>query len=242
MHLSAIDMTPKSASYLTAYISSKRCRLHILKCNGNSLGYRGVRSIIRAIVKSNYSLTTVELYSNQMIQGYHTSLSDDSDTESDPNPTHLDAWKDTESRILRVLTRNRHLKREIEKQALELLRYSRVLLLPSHSGSSPFKALPNELHHYILSFFAPTLSSSQRIAIFAYASSMSTLPQLLPSLWQWSSDGNIMPLSSNLAFNLNTGSGFASCHSGKCLGTLSRREQDRLDWLEIVGCAVYDPS
>jgi hypothetical protein len=241
MHLSAIDMTHRSARHLVSYISSQRCRLHTLKCNGNSLGYKGVKAIIRAIESSNYSLTHVELYSNQLAER-QVSLSDTgSDSDSDPNPTHLDAWKEAESQIQHILSRNRRLKRETEKQAFGLLRYSRSLLLPSTSAYSPFKALPTELQHYILSFLAPTLSPSQRIAVLTYGSDVNTLPKLLPNIWSLNSGGCVPdPLSLGFSqFGMTNG-----CSRGKCMGSgnslVCRREQERQSWLETMGCAAYD--
>lgn len=158
-------------------------------------------------------------------------------------------------------------------------------LRPSSNTPTPSKltALPTEIQHYILSFFAPTLSPTQRIRIYHYASDPTTLPQLLPCLpssrtWAQtnsslrpsrSSDihplpemmppiqGNTLcvPDPSMLGFGQgqdkkvwsvsNGGVGIGGgCAAGKCLGShhsvLCHREQDRVRWLEAVGCAGYD--
>ena len=52
----------------------------------------------------------------------------------------------------------------------------------SNTPTFSFTHLPTELQLHILSFVAPILSSAQRMRIFTYASSPSTLPTLLPCL------------------------------------------------------------
>ncbi|KAJ7139394.1 hypothetical protein C8R44DRAFT_693839 [Mycena epipterygia] len=208
VHLSAIGLTPQGAPHLVAYLSSPRCRLHTLKCNGNTLGFRAVKSIIRAIERHNFSLLTVELYSNHLAGPVSSdNTSEDDDDDEGAGPASLDAWKANDAHIRRVLLRNAHLKRETEKEALQLLRYARPLLLwnPANVPSTrcndcsyielpgqiasetvlehppnqgfAFRSLPTELQLYIISFLAPTLSPAQRIRIYNYASSPATLPR-----------------------------------------------------------------
>ncbi|KAJ3863093.1 hypothetical protein EV359DRAFT_43791 [Lentinula novae-zelandiae] len=195
LHLSAIGLTHRSASFITEYITSAgRCRLQILKCNGNNLEFRGVQKIIRAIERANFGLTVVELYSNNVTSGQDSEDTDDSNGRTQTyNP---DAWKNTEGLLKQVLGRNSHLKKETWREALQLLVYSRAILLHSkdpfnyddfaHTSVStagfPFRHLPMEIQLYVLSFLSPTLSSSQRARIYTYASSSTTLPPLLPSL------------------------------------------------------------
>ncbi|KAK7052311.1 RNI-like protein [Favolaschia claudopus] len=132
LHLSAIDLTPQSGSPLVAYISSPRCRLHTLKCNGNSLGFRAVKSIIRAIERHNFSLLTVELHANHLVGPVSSDNTSEEDGDEDMSgPASPDAWKASETQIRRVLFRNSHLKRETEKEAIRLFRYARPLLLCS---------------------------------------------------------------------------------------------------------------
>lgn len=208
LHLSAIGLTPEAGPHLITYLSSPRCRLHILKCNGNTLGFRAVKSMIRAIERHNFSLLIVELYSNHLVGPVSSdNTSEEDDDEETGGPASLDAWKASDTQIRRVLLRNAHLKRETEKEALQLLRYARPLLLSSASHapstrcsdcscievpsavasepplerqpsqSFPFQSLPTELQLYIMSFLAPTLSPAQRVRIYNYASSAATLPR-----------------------------------------------------------------
>ncbi|KAJ7102584.1 hypothetical protein B0H15DRAFT_339627 [Mycena belliarum] len=138
IHLSAIGLTSLAAPHLISYISSPRCRLHTLKCSGNSLGFRAVKAIIRAIERHNFSLLIVEIYANHAVGPVSSdnTSGDDDDEDGVEGPASLDAWKASEAHIRRVLLRNTHLKRETEKEALQLLRYARPLLLTS-SGHAP---------------------------------------------------------------------------------------------------------
>ena len=190
LFISGLNITPRSYSHIVDYLSSPtRCRLRSFNCNGNTFGLRGVRSIIEAIQQHNHIVSIIELHANQNSEGV---LEKDEETHDGPPwQRDFDAWKASEALLSRVLTRNKLLKRETERQALRLLRYSRPLLLhtlPSPTvlsstthvqGASPFLSLPIEIRQYILSFFGPTLSIAQRIRIFIYASSFSTLPPLL---------------------------------------------------------------
>lgn len=67
LHLSAMNITSHSLPYIKEYISSSRCKLNVLKCNGNSLGLHAVHSIIQAAGLYNYSLITLELHSNHLM-------------------------------------------------------------------------------------------------------------------------------------------------------------------------------
>ncbi|KAJ7671911.1 hypothetical protein B0H17DRAFT_1084618 [Mycena rosella] len=249
VHLSAISFTPQAAPHLIAYISSPRCRLHTLKCNGNSIGFRAIKSIIRAIERHNFSLLTVELYANHAVGAASSdNTSEDDEDDESGGPASLDAWKASEAQIRRVLLRNAHLKRETEKEAIQLLRYARPLLLAGSAHipstrctdcscvelSGPldavavadyapskgfvFRAFPTELQLYIMSFLAPTLSPAQRIRIYTYASSSETLPRA----------GLCLPgfpgrTSSNLCVldpaSMPFGMSSGGCAGGKCAGT-----------------------
>jgi hypothetical protein len=194
--------------HIAAFIRSPdRCRITTLKCNGNPLGLRGVKSIIRAIEQANYSLLSVEFWANQLSgnrssdEGDHAHSSDE-EGEGPEDETSVEAWKVCQARLARICVRNGYLRRETRSQALELLRYSRVLLLrsllrvtdealpapqPKDASDSwhgfAFTTLPTELQLSILSLLAPSLSSSQRSRVFGYAADASTLPSPgLPSL------------------------------------------------------------
>ncbi|KAJ7729227.1 hypothetical protein DFH07DRAFT_1066225 [Mycena maculata] len=272
VHLSAIGLTSRAAPHLIAYLSSPRCRLHTLKCNGNTLGFRAVKSIVRAIERHNFSLLTVELYSNHLagpVSSDNTSEDDDDDEAG--GPASIDAWKASDTQIRRVLLRNAHLKRETEREALQLLRYARPLLLSSagasarcadfscsappssvvlaHSpvsgGGFPFRALPTELQLHIMSFLAPTLSPAQRIRIYTYASSHATLPRaglFLPGRGGGGGGGSLCVLD---PASMSFGAVLGGCAGGKCAGALNsvvcHKEQQRAEWLTAVGCSAYDP-
>ncbi|KAF7340240.1 RNI-like protein [Mycena venus] len=227
VHLSAIALTPQAAPHLIAYLSSPRCRLHTLKCNGNTLGFRAVKSIIRAIERHNFTLLT------RMTM------------RETGGPASLDAWKASDAQIRRVLLRNAHLKRETEKEALQLLRYARPLLLSSsrhvpstrcsdcpcvevqsavasecvperperpHGGGFPFRSLPTELQLYIMSFLAPTISPAQRVRIYNYASSPATLPRAglcLPGFPGRMSTSTCVLDPASMPFGMSSGGGCA---------------------------------
>ncbi|CAK5279805.1 unnamed protein product, partial [Mycena citricolor] len=267
IHLSAIGLTARAAPHLVAYLGSARCKLHTLKCNGNSLGYRGVRSIVRAIERHNFSIQSLELYSNNADGPVNDGDASEDEEEDDMVPAGLDAWKACESQIRRILLRNGHLKRETENDALRLLQYSRPLLLVSShtrnntsrvndcscdsedqspssrqvetdgTGTSPIPSLPIELQQHILSFFAPSLSAAQRIRIYNYASSPSTLPRLglcLPQLVATGGDFCIPDSAGTAAFG-------GGSIGGKYAGAQGSREQQRTAWLRLVECTAYDP-
>ncbi|KAK0480588.1 RNI-like protein [Armillaria novae-zelandiae] len=234
LHVSATGITRRSAPHIISYISSpERCHLRVFKCNGNALGHSAVKRIIGAIEKSNFVLSNVELYSNHM-----ATESDDDDTSSDDTD-----WKELESKVRLILSRNQHLRRVAEKEALGLLCYSRTLLLPTKS--SALCILPTEIQLHILSFLAPTLSSAQRINVCTFASTCTTLPPLLPNL----NGGELkvcLPDPSleftecgNKVWEVRGAVG--GCASGKCSGAvLCHKEQQRTRWLDAVGCSAYD--
>ncbi|KAK0458787.1 RNI-like protein [Desarmillaria tabescens] len=234
LHVSATGITRRSAPHIISYISSpERCHLRIFKCNGNVLGHSAVKRIIFAIEKSNFVLSTVELYSNHM-----ATESDDDDTSSDDTD-----WKDLEKNLRLFLLRNMHLKRVAEKEALGLLRYSRTLLLPTKS--SALCILPIELQLHILSFLAPSLSPAQRINVCTYASTSMTLPPLLPKL-SGCEPKMCLPDPSSLGFSEGEGKvwevrGTTGGYAGKCRdAVLCHKEQQQTKWLDAVGCSAYD--
>ncbi|KAF9007311.1 hypothetical protein BDZ89DRAFT_1168510 [Hymenopellis radicata] len=215
-------ITQRSLAPIIEYISSGRCRLHTLKCNGNSFGLRGVSTLVKAIDTGNYSLINVELFSN------HSATPDDVDDEDIPD------WKTTESLLGRVLGRNIHLRQHTAKEALQLLRHSRAAIL------HPSSRFPIEVQLYILSFLAPSLSEAQRLNIYKYASTPKTLPNLLPTLQSY--DGPVCvpdPLNMGLSvWKIHRTGGCTSC-SGSLV---CHRDQERQKWLGIVRCSFFDPG
>lgn len=178
--------------------------------------------------------------------------------------------KDADRALHRVLVRNSYWKRQTEKEALILLRYSRPLLMRPESSSAttppsrptspplrtatslfPFYALPNELKLYILGLLAPSLSSAQRMRIYHYASDASTLPCLLPPLRRDPGKGCLADpsslLGSSVGFQvISPNGGGQRCADGKCMGAgnslLCRREEERNRFLEAMGCCAYEPE
>ncbi|KAH9836111.1 RNI-like protein [Rhodofomes roseus] len=218
MQLSVLGLTHASAPHIVEYISSPRCRLRALRANGNRLGLRGARTIVRAIHRHNFTLAKLEMYANGLADADPDASGETSASDDEGALRAGDAiWQDSEKELARALQRNRHLREATEREALSLLKYARAVLLKPRSVRSPsasralvpctrsglfssislaeppllpfrFTSLPIELQLYILSFLAPTLSSAQRIRIYTYASSQATLPPLLPSL---TSRGNL---------------------------------------------------
>jgi hypothetical protein len=183
------------------------------------------------------------MYSNQLGSGESVNggdvvedVSEDEDTNL--NETHLDEWQSHETMLQRVLWRNKLLMDATKREAIDLLRYSRAMLLhgkkceesptstlcwPHGTNSKvfPFQNLPTEIQLSILSLLAPALSPTQRIRIFAYASTLDTLPRLAPSL-------------------PSAGHGF---HWGGIGGALpSQAERGRREWLAEMECEAHDPT
>ncbi|KAF9225842.1 hypothetical protein BS17DRAFT_699426 [Gyrodon lividus] len=284
LHISAIGLTARSAPVIGAWISGKSsrnsggaCYLQTFKCSGNSLGVRGVWEIIRAVEGGNWGLTKVEMYANQLAEPPVTPDTSDvslahqaSEIEPSSIPETEEAWKDSERALHRVLMRNGYWKRQTEKEALILLKYSRPLLLrpksspvtsspsqppspplPSAITLFPFYALPNELKLYILALLAPSLSSAQRMRIYNYASDPSTLPPLLPTLRRDLGKGCLVDPSSLLGTTIgfpvaSPGGSGQRCADGKCMGVgnslLCRREEERNKFIGAVGCCAYEPE
>lgn len=239
LHLSAMNITRISFPHIAEYVSSKRCKLNVFKCNGNVLGWTGVHSIIEAVRDNNYSLTTLELHSNHLL----TEIADETGANLEISG---DAWKECRRDIELVVSRNEQLGRETRRQALRLLRYARAVLLrpksnriepkqlsetaPNAASVKPtslsFCDLPLEMQLHILSFISPILSPRQRSDIFNYASTSSTLPSLLPQLtgsWRGA-----------LYYGYTNERWAGQVHNS----TSSRDEEGR--FLTAVGCTMYE--
>ncbi|KAL4079670.1 hypothetical protein J3A83DRAFT_4086327 [Scleroderma citrinum] len=271
LHINTIGLTPRGASAIAAWVSGSRkggsqgaCYLHIFKCSGNNLGVRGVWEVIRAIEKGNWALSKVEMYANQLAEPQLQLLASGQSLMEPPRdqpsgiPETEEGWKDCERGLHRVIMRNQYWRRRTEKEACNLLRYARPLLmytkLPSTPSMSPhtsnpsmsttlfpFFALPNELKLYILALFAPSLSSAQRVRIYKYASDPATLPSLIPT-FRWGVGIEYLADPSNLGVS-SYGLG---CPDGKYMGAcntiICRREAERAKFLEAVGCCSYEPE
>ncbi|KAH7928635.1 hypothetical protein BV22DRAFT_1126441 [Leucogyrophana mollusca] len=276
LHINNVGLTRKSGSVIAEWVAGSGkggglCALTTLKCSANSLGIRGVWQVIRAVQRGNWSLTKLEMYANHLAGPQDAEEEDLSEESADGEPLIReteDAWKESEHALHMAIRRNANMKRETEKEALNLLRYSRPLLVrpksvpasapslpPSPPTDSsclfPFHALPVELKLHILALLTQTLSSAQRTRIYNYASDPLTLPPLLPALRRDASRGCLADpsnfLGASIGFEVlgatSTGKG---CADGKCMGIgnslLCRREEERTRFLETVGCRVYEPE
>jgi hypothetical protein len=241
LSLSLVGLTPLSVSDIISYVSSPRCRLHSFSLNGNSLGLQGVTDIIKAVEENNFGLGKLELYSNR---NGEVELED------------IEASREIEQILKRTLIRNQYLKRQTEKEALTLLVFARASLLrpkpkqDAHAASSsintsfaPLPSLPTELQLYTLSFLAPTLSSAQRIRIYTYASTFSTLPALLPRLTSYGGSGGTRGVvyrpDPTTLIGLDKYKN-TSCSDGCIKGIVCQKEEERRRWLKLVGCDSYE--
>ncbi|KAI0641324.1 RNI-like protein [Trametes meyenii] len=138
IHFSVCGLTREAVIPLVKYLTSAQCSLHVLKLNGNRLRIPGVRSIVRAIRDANYTLVRMELYATGIRQE-----ADDSDMSSEGEDRSGGVrWQDIEVDLRRYLTRNLTLKYDVEKEALALLRYSRILLMrPKSRDALPATAI-----------------------------------------------------------------------------------------------------
>ncbi|KAL0959912.1 hypothetical protein HGRIS_011577 [Hohenbuehelia grisea] len=253
LHLSDVGLTPLAAPTLVQFVASPRCQLHILKLNGNRLGFRGVRAIVRAIERSNYSLSTIEMYSNDSQDASADTSDVTSADDDDEIPNGLESWKENDKLLRPLMLRNQHLRRITQKEALSLLPVSRALLMQGRSPSiasneatNPdhketrdvfrFASLPTELQLYILSFLAPHLSPVQRSRIFTYASSRSTLPPLLSHL---PSSRRIVPVAKNSTPIVDE---IPASVEGYKAQPKNIWDGFRWKWLGSVGCLSFEPN
>ena len=215
--LTMTGLTPANGRALAAYIGGAHCKLVQLQANANQMKKRGVKAIIVA-AQSCWTLETLGLYANDFMAGDELDESSPSDDDDDAFPVvdlrHFAAEnvvepgngcgiKEFESTLRYTLTRNIVMKGQVKAQALDLLRYSRVMLQrtstssqelfrtkplvrrdspPSEIEPTTFRSLPIEVQLRILSHLAPSLSSLQRIRIFEYAVNKNTLPALVLQL------------------------------------------------------------
>jgi hypothetical protein len=247
LHLSVANITPASSPVITHYLQSPDCHLELLKLNGNSLDLSSIRDIAATVEKYNFTISRLEISANA----------------SNGDERAKDDWKEVDLALKRALKRNSMLKSRVGKEALCLLRHSRPILLntsssqddknlasfPSESLSpscdsnrTRAAALPVEVTLQILSYLAPSLSAAQRIQIFQYASTPSTLPSLaLPSLKSAAWSVQCVPDPAGFPFVQPDHGG---CAGGKCMGVGNsvscRREGERIRWLAEMKCNFYD--
>lgn len=272
LHLSMTGLDSTDARALAAYIT-RGCKLVELHASSNNMGYKGVRALARA-VQHCWTMEKMDVYGNDI------EADEQDDSESDDE---WGGWQTLRDDVKNIVARNVFLKSQTAREALTLLKYSRLMLQPlpspetassctdcdcvpvtpqntqSPPSTSPLHALPVEIQLAILSQLAPTLSTQQRLRVFAFATDMRTLPSLrlcLPA--SKSSATQCLPDPGSLAFpSQMTGKRFGSlrrdttntnvhtCGDGNCMGNksvLCKRKTDRQKWLGQIGCDSYDPS
>ena len=232
LHLSKTGLTRAAVPHLVEYLSSPRSRhLAGLKLSGNNLSARGAARIVRSMQQANFNLTSMEMYGIRTLQGGQ----EDSGEGSSGDGSVILHGETTRFAIAMrwVLSRNELLQNDTRAAALQLLQYSRVLLLKPERTSEdkarrlPFHihSLPMELQLQILSLTVDTLSTNQRIRIFRFASDLTTLPPLLPDLLRRESEE--VPELDLL-------------EKSSAPVTLSPRDANRAQWLQTVGCDIYE--
>lgn len=187
--------------------------------------------IVQSMLQANFSMTNMEIYGIRTPGGQEDSGDGGS---GDGSVTLHGATIRFGVALKWVLSRNELLQRDTRAAALQLLRYSRALLLkPKRTNDDkairpPYcvQSLPTELQLQILSLTVDTLSANQRIRIFRFASDPSTLPPLLPDLLRRGSD-EVPEL--------------GLLEKGGAPVTLSPRDANRSRWLQVVGCDLYEP-
>ena len=224
LQLSSIGLTRTAVPWIVGYLSSPRSRrLATLKLNGNGIGARGAAKIVRTVMDANFNVLALEMHGVQTYQG---DQGDGSGEDSAP----IDRLQQD---LMYALTRNDLLQRQTQAAAVRLLQYSRTLLLDPRRGNegtgrpqSHIQSLPAELRLHILSLTVNTLSTNQCIRIFQFASDPATLPAILPDLRQRQSEG--IPERSLL-------------EKSSAPFTLPARSANRTQWLQAVGCDLYEP-
>ncbi|KAH9475282.1 hypothetical protein JR316_0012393 [Psilocybe cubensis] len=218
------------------------------------MGYRGLKAIVAAMER-NWTLEKVNLFANNSLDeseaaGRTDDLADynrlmsmvKADFSTSQEELMVLAWgsgcglSHLESKLKIIIGRNILYKRQVKKEAVDLLRYSRLMLHKPVEAPLSFGSLPIELQLSVLSHTAPFLSTSQRIRIFEYAVNKSTLPNLRLHLPVRKPSLDPTP----------------SPKSGKKIGSLGPRNTNisggvqrkmKIDeWLESVGCDSYDPE
>ena len=184
------------------------------------------------MMQANFNIVNLETYGVRTHQGGGDDSSEGG--SSDSSVTLDGATTRFETGLQWTLARNGLLLGNTHAAAFRLLRYSRALLLKpkrtneDEAGRPPFhiQSLPTELQLHILTLTVDTLSANQRIRIFQFASDLTTLPAILPDLRRRQSEGTpelglLEKSSTPLAF--------------------SPRDANRAQWLQTVGCDLYEP-
>ncbi|PPQ69003.1 hypothetical protein CVT26_001937 [Gymnopilus dilepis] len=280
LYLSVTGVDGVDADALAKFIRSgkERCSLRQLNASANYMGYMGVRAVVDA-VRYCWTLEKVDLFSNDSSDDNVSADEIQKDAEdaelllkhplapiigSVPLPSASGTGHLALNRKLTYfLHRNILLRRRVTTEALDLLRYSRLMLLktvpqPGTSLSSeqeaipphtlPFFLLPTEIQLSILAHLAPHLSRKQRIRVFEYAADRTTLPSVRLSLPERALTRNSSKHGSSRHEGRRGNLNLAPSPSGarNVIFNVNSRSSDKLNrrqkWLELVGCDSYDPT
>ena len=133
LFLSFTGLNQTDADALAPYIG--RCRLTDFKASANRMGYSGLKKILKAM-KRCWTLERVDLYANDIANrgdNEEDSSDDEEERAKDRVPfTRRNLERKFEDKLQGILLRNLHMKRIVRKEAFELLRCSRLLLLNRH--------------------------------------------------------------------------------------------------------------
>ncbi|KAF8172279.1 hypothetical protein BJ912DRAFT_994148 [Pholiota molesta] len=151
-------LTKDDALALAVYVGNQThpCKLTELHANANHMGYSGVRAVITAIQRC-WTMEKVELYSNE-VDGTTSGEEDDENTEGDDMDEMLSAqeaimsytggsgcgWGRLHHSLKLILSRNMFLKQNTTKEALLLLKYSRLMLQKKRKPAQPPLTAPCE--------------------------------------------------------------------------------------------------
>ncbi|CAA7266751.1 unnamed protein product [Cyclocybe aegerita] len=164
LYLSITGLTRSDAKLLAKYFGHPegRCKLVEFYANANTMQYGGVKEIVKAM-KNCWSLERVDMYANGFVGGDAADRNEeDEDPDKDEDDLEREAkslpgitllqppiasstgsacgWPGLEVLLKNIMTRNTFLKRQTAEQALQLLKYSRILLRPEApcpTASSP---------------------------------------------------------------------------------------------------------
>ncbi|RPD59142.1 hypothetical protein L226DRAFT_553623 [Lentinus tigrinus ALCF2SS1-7] len=287
IHLSVAVLTHESAPHIVECITSSRCQLHTLKVTGINSASELLQKLELFATTLNDPQDKSDVYSGDDEGEAKGSIRrwPDSDAERKRILTRNSTLKHlVEKEALALLRYSRALLLRPKRRdsgfphrsvfspfsescvcaaSATLLTVTSVgqPVAPSLSSStkySPWAKLPTKLQLHILSFLAPMLSRAQRIRIFTYASSPSTLPALPEPASAQCGPGTPAasgPLGTGLDGGLtfwrratNTyGGSMGGYANGKRMGAgnrdsvmYRRREADRAQWLKSVRCSAFE--
>lgn len=141
--LTMTGLTKDDALALAIYIGNQTqpCKLTELHANANHMGYSGVRAVITAL-QCCWTIEEVEMYSNE-VDGTTPSEEDNESTEEGDDMDEMMSaheaimsytsgsgcgWGRLQQSLKLILSRNIFLKQNTTKEALLLLKYSRIML------------------------------------------------------------------------------------------------------------------